>query len=243
MKRISFLTLKYLQYYNVTLDSITDKHTPPEHHRRLSSSWSVPDSLDWRDYGVVGPVRKQEDCNSCWAFAAAGSLDYWLKKTDADAEVNVQSILDCTPNTYGCLGGLMEYAFNYDHYFPLGYDYRDKVEPCHAMEEGIRAISHVEVDVDVEDSLPYMIHKFGPVPVAIDFSKQGEYRGGVIKHGDCRRDPHHAVLVVGYTPEYWIIKNSMGTEWGDNGYAYVSRGHNTCGIDTYASVATDVITT
>ena len=33
----------------------------------------------------------------------------------------------------------------------------------------------------------------------------------------------HAALIVGYTPTYWIVKNSWGTDFGDNGYIYVSR--------------------
>ena len=110
MKRISFWTLKYLHYYNLTFPA-TIEHDPIQHRRTLKEQWSIPDKLDWREYGVVGPVREQKDCNACWAFASAGSLDYWLKKSDPDAEVNVQSILDCTPKTYGCLGGLMENVF------------------------------------------------------------------------------------------------------------------------------------
>ena len=212
----------------------------PKHPRRMLRTKPAPDSLDWRDFGVVGPVRKQGSCNSCWAFSAAGSLEYWLKKENPDAEVDVQAILDCTPNTYGCMGGLMENVFGYDHSFPVGYEYSGKASTCNVGDEGVRAISHVEVDLEVEEALPYMIHKWGPVAVAIDFSKQHRYKGGVIKREDCKDDPHHAVLVVGYTPEYWILKNSMGTKWGDNGYAYVERGAQACGLNTYASVATGV---
>ena len=247
MNRISFWTLKYLHFHNMTFHSGLTKRDferIPKHHRRtLVGRGGLPDSLDWRDYGVVGPVRKQGDCNSCWAFAAAGSLDYWLKKSNPDAEVNVQSILDCSPNTYGCRGGLMENVFDYNKDFSLGYAYSGKPGTCHGDDDGVRALSHVEVDIDVEYALPYMVHKWGPVSVAVDFSKQRKYKGGVIKREDCEDDPHHAVLVVGYTPDYWIVKNSMGTNWGDKGYAYIERGAQACGLNTYASVATGVITT
>ena len=239
MKRISFWSLKYLQYYNMTYEELTEPtHTPS---RRSLKAGSSPERLDWREYGVVGPVHKQGSCNSCWAFAAAGSLDYWLKRDDPDAEVDVQSILDCTPKTYGCMGGLMENVFDYDRDFSLGYSYKGERGKCHAS-EGVRAISHVDVEENVEQSLAYMIHKWGPVSVAVDFSKQHWYKGGVIKAGECTGDPHHAVLAVGYTPEYWIVKNSMGTDWGDEGYAYIQRGVNACGLNTYASVATGIIT-
>lgn len=227
MNTLSFLSL---------LVSHLGDHPP----RRLHAQ-QTPDSLDWRVFGVVGPVKKQGSCNSCWAFSAAGSLEYWLKKENPDAEVNVQAVLDCTPRTYGCMGGLMENVFDFKHSFPLGYAYSGKTGKCTVQEEGVRAISHVEADGHAEESLAYMIHKWGPVSVAVDFSKQYRYKGGVIKADECKNDPHHAVLAVGYTPEYWIVKNSMGTEWGDEGYAYIERGKHACGIDTYASVATGVI--
>ena len=54
---------------------------------------------------------------------------------------------------------------------------------------------------------PYMLQKWGPVTVGIDFTKQHGYKGGVIQAEDCGKDPHHAVLVVGYTKNFWVIKN------------------------------------
>lgn len=43
----------------------------------------------------------------------------------------------------------------------------------------------------------------------------------------------HAVLVVGYTPTYWILKNSWGPGWGDDGYFYLPRGVNACGLTNF----------
>jgi len=56
------------------------------------------------------------------------------------------------------------------------------------------------------------------------------YSGGVV-NPDCSTDTQYQnVLVVGYTPTYWIIKNSYGTSWGSEGYLYLTRGTNACGI-------------
>ena len=82
MKRISFWSLKYLHFHNMTFHDKLERdymHNPKQPRRMLNTK-PAPDSLDWRDFGVVGPVRKQGGCNSCWAFSAAGSLEYWLKK-------------------------------------------------------------------------------------------------------------------------------------------------------------------
>ena len=239
---ISFWTLKYLSMYNMTFGHPND-YTKIIHDKgRLVSRrlHQVPDSLDWRDYNVVGPVHKQLDCNSCWAFASAGSIEYWLKRMRPTAEVNVQNILDCAPHTYGCMGGLMEHAFEYKGYYPLGYNYLDAHTQCKPASKGVHVKDHVSIERQIEASLPHMLYKWGPVTIAVDFSRQHNYKGGIILAKDCSNSPKHAVLAVGYTPSYWIIKNSMGEEWGDKGYAYVERNTGACGIETYASVSTGI---
>lgn len=239
---ISFWALKYLSMYNMTFGHANDytKITYDKGRGLVRRLKDVPDSLDWRDYNVVGPVHKQLDCNSCWAFAAAGSMEYWLKRIRPRAEINVQNILDCAPRTYGCMGGLMEHAFEYKGYYPLGYKYLDTHIQCKPAKKGLQVEKYVSIERRIEDSLPYMIHKWGPVSIAVDFSRQHNYKGGIIKAKDCSGEAKHAVLAVGYTPEYWIVKNSMGTDWGDEGYAYIERGKKACGIETYASVVTGI---
>ena len=72
------------------------------------------DQLDLRQTGFVGPVHNQGGCNACWAFSAAGSIEYHVGK-----QVSVQNILDCSPDTYGCRGGLMGHVFEYYDAFPF----------------------------------------------------------------------------------------------------------------------------
>jgi len=61
------------------------------------------------------------------------------------------------------------------------------------------------------------------------------YSDGVFS--DCDTKADHGVLVVGYTSEYWIVKNSWSTKWGESGYIRLKRG-NTCGIANVASYPT-----
>ena len=107
-------------------------------------------------------------------------------------------------------------------------------------DKGVHVKHYFSLEHDIEASLAYMIHKWGPVSVAVDFTKQHGYKGGVLTADQCSDTANHAVLAVGYTPDYWILKNSMGTEWGDQGYAYLERNAGACAIETYAAVATQV---
>ena len=159
-------------------------------------------------------------------------MNFWLKQTHPHAEINVQRVLNCTPKTYGCRGGLMEHAFEYS--YPL-YDETGVCTPSKQVQ-----FDFVSVDRNIEYSLAYMIHTWGPVTLALDLTHQNNYTGGILKAKKCESFAKDAVLAVGYTPEYWIIQNSIGDKWGDGGYAYIERGTIACGIETYASVVTGI---
>ncbi|MBM29221.1 MAG: hypothetical protein CME58_12705 [Halieaceae bacterium] len=198
----------------------------------------VPPSFDWREHIDVGRVHQQGHCQSCWAFSAAGSIDYLIKQKRPDLEVDVQALLDCTPKTQGCEGGVMDKVFRYDGVFPVrtpaGYHYDAQQHKCARNGKGVR-VTEFRVLEHPEKYLNYLVNMFGPISAAVDF------RGLAMQHGHvqhCGENPNHAVLVVGYTPDYWIVKNSFGNRWGDHGFAYVPKGK--CGIDTYASFATGI---
>lgn len=123
-------------------------------------------------------------------------------------------------------------------YFDLEYHYDGKVEPCQHSSKGVEVLNFKVVDLNVEASLETLLMRYGPVPVAVDSSGWVNYHGGIMH--ECGKVPDHAVLVVGYTQKYWIVKNTMGPKWGENGYAKISRSGNVCGIDTYAAVVTKV---
>ena len=239
---LSFFTLKYLSLYNMTYPGVLDTDRKTNRGRSLNTPYiNIPESLDWREYGVVGPVHNQGSCNACWAFSAAGSIEYHVRRIIKDSEVSVQNILDCSPRTYGCQGGLMEHVFEYKQAFSLAYSYSGTKGKCDASKQGAHVESFVAIEENIENSLPYMITKWGPVSVGVDFSSLVAHRGGIIGKNMCGSDAKHAVLVVGFTPDVWIVKNSAGTDWGNSGYALLRRGENACAVDnSYAAVATKV---
>ena len=79
-----------------------------------------------------------------------------------------------------------------------------------------------------------------PVSIAIEADQSGFqfYKSGVFK-GPCGQQLDHGVLLVGSGTDggvdYWRIKNSWGSSWGDNGYIRVIRGQNMCGLANMAS--------
>jgi len=86
------------------------------------------------------------------------------------------------------------------------------------------------VDITGEPALITAITK-KPTTVAVDASARGwqSYSGGVFDT-TCGKQLNHAILAVGYTDQYYIVKNSWGGSWGASGYIYIVRGKNMCGI-------------
>merc|ERR1712178_567954 len=72
-----------------------------------------------------------------------------------------------------------------------------------------------------------------PVSIAIqaDQSSFQHYTSGILS-GNCGTNLDHGVLAVGYDSGagYWLVKNSWGTSWGDQGYIKLSQTGNVCGI-------------
>lgn len=80
----------------------------------------------------------------------------------------------------------------------------------------------------------------GPIAISINASRKTFqlYSHGVYDDSLCSAATvNHAMLVVGYTPDYWILKNWWGKNWGDNGYMHIRRGKNMCGLANYVAYA------
>lgn len=91
-----------------------------------------------------------------------------------------------------------------------------------------------------EDALQQAIGAVGPVAVSINASPQTFqlYSDGIYSDEKCSSTTvNHAMLAVGYTEDYWILKNWWGVNWGDEGYMKIKRGVNMCGLANYAAYA------
>lgn len=204
----------------------------------------------------VSPIKDQGGCGDCFAFSSATVLEYWLNKVSDDStSLSPQFLMDCTsgrgrPNV-GCDGGLMEYVFEFGKSHPIAYQqedqYKERQTKCpitmklsHLKVNGYRVLMRAD-DANAEDQIESLLHNYGPVAIGIDSTSMAmaNYRHGVFKAKHCGKDIDHAVTIIGYTEDAWIIKNSWGPRWGRNGYLYLERGKNACGVAEYLVYITD----
>ena len=208
--------------------------------------------------GVVSPVKNQGKCGSCWTFSTVGCLEaHYLLKYGQFRNLSEQQLVDCAGDydNHGCSGGLPSHAFEYikDNggiTTEDKYPYKAVDQTCGVKEaDKVVGVRGGAVNISLsEGDLKQAIFQNGPVSVAFqvvgDFR---DYRTGVYVSNTCKNGPddvNHAVLAVGYGTEngtdYWIIKNSWGASWGDQGFFKMQRGVNMCGIQNCNSFPQDV---
>ncbi|NWW85685.1 CYSP2 proteinase, partial [Rhynochetos jubatus] len=217
----------------------------------------LPESLDWRLYGAVTPVKDQAVCGSCWSFATTGAMEGALfLKTGVLTPLSQQVLIDCSWGfgNYACDGGEEWRAYEgikkhggiastesygtYKRQVRNGY--------CHYNQSELVAqlAGYASVEPGSATALKAALVKHGPVAVNIDASHKSFafYANGVYEEPRCGNETSaldHAVLAVGYGvlhgKSYWLIKNSWSTYWGNDGYILMAMKDNNCGVATAAS--------
>ena len=204
-------------------------------------------SKDWRTEGAVNAVKNQAQCGSCWAFSATCAAEgAHFIKTGELLSLSEQQLVSCSKIDLGCNGGLQSRAFFYleHHLQELESDYPytsgtgqsgsckyDKTKG----KVGIK--TYTNVPANSVEQLKAAIDK-QPVAVTIEADKTvfQQYTSGILDSELCGTNLDHAVAAVGYGTEngqdYYIVRNSWGTSWGDQGYIKIAavEGKGICGI-------------
>ncbi|XP_049383992.1 zingipain-2-like [Solanum stenotomum] len=222
---------------------------------KYGSVTEVPYSMDWRKSGSVTEIKDQGVCGCCWAFSAVAAIEgaYQIANNEL-ISLSEQQLLDCSTQNKGCEGGLMTVAYDFllqnnggGITTETNYPYEAAQKVCKTEQSAAVTISGYEVVPSSESSLLKAVVN-QPISVGIAANHEFHMYGSGIYDGSCSPSLNHAVTVIGYgTSEedgtkYWIVKNSWGSSWGEEGYMRIARdvgvdgGH--CGIAKVASFPT-----
>lgn len=227
-----------------------ERRRTPFMHEKTSDP---PLSIDWRKNGAVNPIKNQGRCGSCWAFSTIVGVEGINKiKTNQLVSLSEQELVDCESDNQGCNGGLMENA--YEFIKENGGVTTEQIYPYFAQDgrcdtskrnSPIVKIDGFETVPANDESALLKAVANQPVSIAIDASGPNFqfYSEGVF-NGYCGTELNHGVAIVGYGTtqegiDYWIVRNSWGPQWGEQGYVRMQRGINEpeglCGLAMEAS--------
>jgi len=207
------------------------------------------ESVDWRTKGAVTPVKDQGQCGSCWAVSATEAIEsYNFLNGGKLVELSPQQITSCDKVDEGCDGGDSETA--YDYVMKAGGIETATAYPYTSGKgkSGSCQFDKAKVALDITgytmvekgaDNLERALNN-GPVSVCLAAMSFQFYFGGVLRL--CPGQMDHCVQAVGYTQDYWIVRNSWGTRWGEKGFIRIARknlfGHDLCKITQHVTFPT-----
>ena len=194
-------------------------------------------TYNWNTTGLLSAVKNQGRCGSCWAFSSTSALETFMRINGYYiTRLSEQELVDCSKDNFGCEGGFMHLAFDYirksnglvSH---DKYPYYAKDQEC-SIDKHIKAAGSQlsEYQFTIPKSMLDMKLNVIQTPIAIALDADNIffrfYKSGVIDvPANYSSTMNHAVLLVGFDYDedgmYWIIQNSWGKDWGENGFCRI----------------------
>jgi hypothetical protein len=227
---------------NEPMLSTSSPNSPSYDSSKITTTATLPTGLNWKDLGYVTPIRDQGDCGSCWAFATTAALEsYNIKWNNFSDDRAEEILLSCSGAGNCSQGGYIDAASDYiintglppESYFPyteIGTDDR-----CSNAKSGwtsylskIASWSFVNTTTVSVSDIKTALYNYGPLVTTFDvYADFYDYLSGVYQYSYGSYQGGHAVLIVGYQDDtsdpsfgggYFIVKNSWGQDWGEDGY-------------------------
>jgi C1A family cysteine protease len=206
-------------------------------------------SFDWRQHGVVTGVKNQGQCGSCWTFSAVAAMEgAWKLAGHSLTSLSEEELVQCAKTAgNGCQGGEMSAAIQWvvrhgGINSEGGYPYtsgRGTTGFCNTAKAATKVAKFTSVlrAPSTESQLEAFLQQHGPLSIAVDAMDGWQsYRGG-IKSQCSGRQLDHGVTLIGFGSGFWIVKNSWGTSWGEQGYIRLKMGVNCDGLAEQACAA------
>ena len=205
----------------------------------------LPSHFDWRELGGCTPIKNQGGCGSCWAFGTIAALECnILIKDHKEVDLSEQWLVSCNREGWGCHGGW--WAHDYFQWktdrcngtgavLESDFPYQAVDLPCDGPYQRPYFIDSwhfigLSPGVTQTEAIKQAIMSYGPVSVACAVTQAfGAYDGGVFNEDDPHAQINHAVALVGWddtqgTNGVWILRNSWGPGWGEDGYMLIEYG-------------------
>jgi len=207
---------------------------------------TLPTTFDWRSSSkCISAVKNQGNCGSCWAFSTTeGTESAYCITTGTLYTLAPQELVSCDNTCDGCGGGEVTAALNYVKKYGLEGESSYPYTSGNTGKDGTCTYSASAVEATItswgystqtknETAMQVSMYNISPLAVVVDAQSWQFYKGGVIT-SNCGTSLDHAVQAVGWnqassTP-YWIVRNSWGASWGEQGYVWVEMFKDMCGI-------------
>lgn len=252
---------KFSDYTQAEMDALMGDL--PDYENMYEVSDAVGDAsyapIDWISAGAVNPIQDQGQCGSCWAFSATASMEGAVQiKYGNLLKFSEQLLVSCDTNDSGCSGGNANYGFvYYQNHGPMSeasYPYTAKDGTCKYNSASAYSYrtngSSAYVKVAYDDmTAMYNALAMQPLTVRIYASTYSfqTYHSGIYDDLACPTSHNHATNIVGYgtqtdsygvSTDYWVMRNSWGTGWGEQGYMKMevqATGPGICGVQNWPS--------
>ncbi|MEW6412885.1 MAG: C1 family peptidase [Candidatus Zixiibacteriota bacterium] len=210
------------------------------------STMAAPTLWDWREYDGVSAIKNQGNCGSCWAFGTLAPLECAIKIRDGiSVDLAEQWLLSCNKDGWDCDGGFFAHDYLVSKndlcrqtgaVMESDFPYAATELPCECPYE-----RHYWIDswayignsytVPATEDIKQAVMTYGPVSVGVFVNDAWYgYSGGIFNACEVG-NTNHAVAIVGWDDNFqgsgvgvWIVKNSWGADWGDDGFIYMPYG-------------------